>query len=142
MFRKLTNCGPLGCIWYYPPSLLGTTKLPSLASCSSAHPIQDLLPCEKLFHWLCITIPQGLLSASQFLLCLVVPPFGLGSGHLVVPRTRTSMTQSIKFFQSLRSLFPISSDQFCKHLNPPYLSVKTLTRVGSASDFKWRYINV
>jgi len=48
-------------------------------------------------------------------------------GDLIVPQTRTSMTQSRSFAivgplnwnklpQSLRDLLPISSDQFCKHL--------------------------
>jgi len=39
-----------------------------------------------------------------------------------------------KLPQSLINLSLISSDQFRKNLKPPYLSVKTLTRVGSASD--------
>src|SRR6218665_75910 len=38
------------------------------------------------------------LTVSQFLLYLVVPPFGLRLGcQLFVPRTRTSMTQSRSF---------------------------------------------
>ena len=36
-------------------------KLPSLPTYLSVHPIQDLLPCEKLSYWLCSTIFQGLL---------------------------------------------------------------------------------
>src|SRR6218665_1382161 len=57
-------------------------ELSSLASYSSAHPIKDLFPCEKLSHWFCSTIPQGLLYPSLF----------------------------------YRYLYPISSDQFRKHL--------------------------
>ena len=35
---------------------------------------------------------------------------------------------------SLRDLFPISSDQFPKHPKTSLFIMKTLTRVGSASD--------
>jgi len=38
-----------------------------------------------------------------------------------------------KLPRSLRDLLPISSYQFRKHLKPPYLSMKTMARVGSAS---------
>src|SRR6218665_748088 len=66
-------------------------------------------------------------------------------GHLVVPRTRTSMTQSRSFAivgplnwnklpQSLRDLFPISSDQFRKHLEISIFVSDDTDPVGSASD--------
>jgi len=35
---------------------------------------------------------------------------------------------------SIRDPFPVSFDQFRKHLKPPTLSARTLTQVGSASD--------
>jgi len=41
-------------------------KLPSLASYSPAHTIQDLLSPEKLSYWLCSAITQGLLYPSIF----------------------------------------------------------------------------
>src|SRR6218665_105774 len=73
-------------------------KLPSLASYSSAHPIQDLLPCEKPSYC------GG--SAPQYLKACCIPASSISSwytlrssalGHLVVRRTRTSMTQSRGF---------------------------------------------
>jgi len=115
------------------PILFFHQKLTSLASYSSTHPIQDLLPHVKLPYWLCSTLSQGLLVVSQFLLYLVVPPFGL-RGHLIVPRTRTFMTQYRSFAivgpsnwnklpQSLIYLFPISSDQFRKAQAPENLTI-------------------
>src|SRR6218665_3508187 len=38
----------------------------TLASYSSTHPIQGLLPHEELFYWLCSTIPQCLLQPNFF----------------------------------------------------------------------------
>src|SRR6218665_3548997 len=79
---------------------------------------------ERLFYSPCSPISQGLHN------CVPVSSIPSRStlrssarGHLLVPRTRTSMTQSRSFAimgpsnwnklpQSLRNFFPISSDQF------------------------------
>src|SRR6218665_1742098 len=87
----------------------------------------DLLPCEKLSFWLCSSIPQ---SSHCIKVSSIHSRSTLRSsarGHLVVPRSRTSIAQSRSFaivgpsnwnklLQSLRDLFPISSYQFRKHL--------------------------
>ena len=86
-------------------------------------------------------------SAPQYIKAYCIPFSSIPSrstlrssarGHLVVPRTQTSMTQSRsvsvvgpsnwnKLPQSLRDLFPISSDPFRKHL-------KTFIFVGEDTD--------
>jgi len=75
------------------PHLLFHQKLPSLISYLSMHPIPGLFLCEKLSNWLCTTTPQGLLHRS-FFYTYSFNPSVFGSGHLVVPRTRTYMTES------------------------------------------------
>src|SRR6218665_4109100 len=81
------------------PYLFFHQNLPSLASNSSTNPIQDLLPHEKLSYWLCSTIPQGLLYPSfhySYSRSTIPSRSTLRSsarGHLLAPRTRTSMTQ-------------------------------------------------
>jgi len=74
-------------------------------------------------------------------------------GHLIVPRTQTSITQSRslaiagpsnlnKLPLFLRDLFPIPSDQFRKHLKI-FLFVSEDTDPGrECLWFKWHYINV
>jgi len=100
------------------------------------------------------TVLLALLHNTSRPTCTVSPVSSIPSrltlrSHLVVPRTRTSMTQSRSFAivgpsnwnkipQSLRNLFQISPDQFRKHLKPLYFSVKSRERLW----FKWRYINV
>jgi len=73
-------------------------------------------------------------------------PLSSARGHLVIlgherlgPMTQSRSFATVgpytwnKLPQFLRDLFSISSDQFRKHLKHLYLSVKTMTRVGSAS---------
>ncbi len=100
-------------------------------------------------------------SAPQYLKAYCIPVSSIPSrstlrssarGHLVVPRTRTSMTQSRSFAivgpsnwnklpQSLRDLFPISSDQFRKHLKTSLFVSKDTDPSRERLWFKWRYIN-
>src|SRR6218665_1199931 len=54
-----------------PISLLSSEKIPSLFSCSPAHPIQDLLPHEKLSYWICSTNTSKP-TVSQYRLYLIV----------------------------------------------------------------------
>ena len=111
----------------------------------TAHTVQDLLPHNKLSCWLCSTISQFLLL-SQYLLCLVVPAFSFWLGATgfygsVQECCYCGPIQLSQFIQSIKDLFPISSDQFRKHL-------KTSLFVSEDSDpgrehpwFKWHYVN-
>ena len=77
--------------------------------------------------------PPGLTSMVSSILCC----FSIRSsaqGRLAVPWTQTSMVQywnGNKLRQSLTYFFPISFYEYCKHLKPSSLSVKTLVRMGS-----------
>ena len=101
-------------------------------------------------------------SAPQYLKAYCIPVSSIPSrstlrssarGHLLVPWTRTSMTQSRSFAivgpsnwnklpQSLRDLLPISSDQFRKHLKTSLFVSEDTDPSREQFWFKWRYINV
>lgn len=82
-------------------------------------------------------------GSAEYLLCLVVPPFG--QGHLVVPHMCIAMAQSRSFAvsipQSHRPFYSIFYQFHKQCLKPPSLRVRTLALVVSNSNFKWHYID-
>jgi len=80
-------------VFFYP-------RLPPLALNLTSHPIPGLLPHEKLSCWLCCILPQG--QSVSSLPSRSSLSFS-AKGHLVVPRTHTSMAQSRSCTFNLKS---------------------------------------